>query len=424
MKLDQQAFDAALLQERAGLDLSFSPKSIVFDPDLHPRDPLGHFIGTVGSLKPGQKATLPDKVTVKKNTSGGGFRVSPTGKFHGSSFSHAADTKAEAARQAFDLTAQNEHPDSLGGNAHYRSHTEALDALKTGTVKDQHFHPARGQDMGKAQKELDRKKSEGFSKLVQQGHKEHGPVVQVNRYGETQKPSTQKEWEATRDKAIAEGKSTAEAVRIASAPPHESPAAPTAASIGGKDASKMTDAEKVKAFEIMHGRPPTDKEKKKAGLKLDQDFDEDAFMVALADEAKERGLDLTALITRAKESISGYNASKKTSSSSSSASSKTSTESNPEFNAKHKRGFGGKFIRGGGSGAPTPVVKGIAHKLGAKNGNLSTEGIENFQKSHGLTVDGIIGHQTATALLGGGKTEVGALTKHDKRRLFITFKGK
>lgn len=41
---------------------------------------------------------------------------------------------------------------------------------------------------------------------------------------------------------------------------------------GAKDARNMSDAEKIKAFEVMHGRPPTDKERHRAGMKFDDEL--------------------------------------------------------------------------------------------------------------------------------------------------------
>lgn len=156
--------------------------------------------------------------------------------------------------------------------------------------------------------------------------------------------------------------------------------------------------------------------KQSADMKADQGhtpMDRIAYERALAMERAERGVDLS-LVSEAKRSIAGYEASKKSKPSSSGA-------PNQEFEGKHPRGFGGQFITAGSSNAPQPVTNGIKRKLG---GELTKSSIEQFQRKHGLEVDGIIGHQTATAILGkqGAKNvAVGALTKHDKRQLFTVF---
>lgn len=79
---------------------------------------------------------------------------------------------------------------------------------------------------------------------------------------------------------------------------------------------------------------------------------------------------------------------------------------------------GGQFIGTGGNG---PIISGIRKRLGVNgaNGAKTKSRVEAFQKRHGLTVDGIIGRQTATALLSGGKrkVEVGSINDQLRRRL-------
>lgn len=145
---------------------------------------------------------------------------------------------------------------------------------------------------------------------------------------------------------------------------------------------------------------------------LENGFDEDAFQAALAEERTDRGL---SIMDEARESAAVGRKRAQTAR----AKKADSQSSDPNFEGKHPRGFGGKFIRGGASNAPKPVLQGIKEKLG---GELTEESIRDFQKEHGLQVDGVIGHQTASAILGNGKAKVGALTRHDKRRLFVTFK--
>jgi hypothetical protein len=105
-----------------------------------------------------------------------------------------------------------------------------------------------------------------------------------------------------------------------------------------------------------------------------------------------------------------------------SSSSKTSTSSSTSGIKRAPKGSpnGGQFIRSGASG---PVVKGIQKRLGIHTtgtfGGNTKSRIEQFQKNHGLTVDGIIGAQTATALLTNGKKKVavGSLSTQLHRRL-------
>lgn len=154
-------------------------------------------------------------------------------------------------------------------------------------------------------------------------------------------------------------------------------------------------------------------------IKFDQGtgFDQDAFQAALAQERADHGL---SIIDEARASAAvGRKRAQRDRKEKRESKSKTGA-TDRDFENKHPRGFDGKFIRAGGSGAPKPVIEGIKKKLG---GELTEESIREFQKKHGLQVDGVIGHQTASAILGDGKAKVGPLTKKDKRRLFITFKG-
>lgn len=95
----------------------------------------------------------------------------------------------------------------------------------------------------------------------------------------------------------------------------------------------------------------------------------------------------------------------------------------PEFEKKHPRGRagspeGGKFVRKGGSGE---AVTAVQKKVGAKTTGTFNEQtrrlVMEYQKKHGLKVDGVVGRQTATSMLGGGKVEVGELTGKLRRRL-------
>lgn len=95
----------------------------------------------------------------------------------------------------------------------------------------------------------------------------------------------------------------------------------------------------------------------------------------------------------------------------------------PEFEKKHPRAqrgspTGGKFVRKGSSGE---VVSSIQSRLGVSTTGTFDEAtrraVMRYQRNHGLTVDGIIGRQTATSLAGGGKVATGELTGRLRRRL-------
>jgi Putative peptidoglycan binding domain len=77
--------------------------------------------------------------------------------------------------------------------------------------------------------------------------------------------------------------------------------------------------------------------------------------------------------------------------------------------SKHPRGAkgsgqGGKFIssQSDSSGSKSAKV-GVKKRLG---GRISTQDIREFQRRNGLTVDGIIGRQTAAALLGDTQAKI------------------
>lgn len=101
--------------------------------------------------------------------------------------------------------------------------------------------------------------------------------------------------------------------------------------------------------------------------------------------------------------------------------------SNADFESKHPRGGkgsseGGKFIRKGSSGS---AVAGLQRRLGGlddgKFGPNTETLVRAFQRRYGLTVDGVVGRQTATALLGDAKAarkvKTGRMSKSQRRQL-------
>lgn len=98
------------------------------------------------------------------------------------------------------------------------------------------------------------------------------------------------------------------------------------------------------------------------------------------------------------------------------------------FNAKHPRGGkgtaqGGKFVAKGSSGTP---VKRVQAKLGVTQtgsfGFDTVAAVENYQRAHGLQVDGVVGAQTAQSLLGNRNAKTvapGALSAADRKALGV-----
>jgi hypothetical protein len=100
---------------------------------------------------------------------------------------------------------------------------------------------------------------------------------------------------------------------------------------------------------------------------------------------------------------------------------KKGTNSNSEFNRLHPRGSGasgGQFVRKGSSGRE---VTAIQRRLGISEtgtfGGHTKRRVEQFQKRHGLQVDGVVGAQTVAALRGNTSAAPGKLTKNDRRYL-------
>jgi murein L,D-transpeptidase YcbB/YkuD len=93
------------------------------------------------------------------------------------------------------------------------------------------------------------------------------------------------------------------------------------------------------------------------------------------------------------------------------------------FNAAlHPRGAkgtatGGQFISEHSNASANAAAAGAKKRLG---NTLSKTSIEAYQKKHGLHVDGLVGHQTAEALLGykhASRVKVGALTSAQRKAL-------
>jgi peptidoglycan hydrolase-like protein with peptidoglycan-binding domain len=81
---------------------------------------------------------------------------------------------------------------------------------------------------------------------------------------------------------------------------------------------------------------------------------------------------------------------------------KTRTGNNASFEAKHPRGRGGAWtLKQGASGDD---VKAVQRRVGAKAdgqfGDQTSQAVKNFQRSHRLQVDGVVGAQTVAAMRG------------------------
>jgi hypothetical protein len=121
---DPEAFEQHLSQAR--LDLA----AVRFNPQKHPRDPLGRFREVLGGLKKGQMVQLPDGGTVKriadddKNVSyaAGNYQVQ-----RGRGSEITSDPEA-AAKVALMVSMENEDPKSFGGEDRYEKLDDAVAA--------------------------------------------------------------------------------------------------------------------------------------------------------------------------------------------------------------------------------------------------------------------------------------------------------
>lgn len=110
----------------------------------------------------------------------------------------------------------------------------------------------------------------------------------------------------------------------------------------------------------------------------------------------------------------------------SSSSSSSKTPSGTGFTeGLHARGFHGMFIQMGSGEEHGKMVRGVQKRLGvgadAKFGNVTKQAVINFQKKHGLKVDGVVGTQTASMMAGKKGVKPGALTRANVR--FLRRKG-
>lgn len=97
--------------------------------------------------------------------------------------------------------------------------------------------------------------------------------------------------------------------------------------------------------------------------------------------------------------------------------------------AKHPRGAkgttqGGKFVAKGSSGTPVRKVQAALGQQQTGHFAFDTQAaVENFQRAHGLQVDGVVGAQTAQALLGNRNAKTvtpGALSAADRKALGVS----
>lgn len=103
------------------------------------------------------------------------------------------------------------------------------------------------------------------------------------------------------------------------------------------------------------------------------------------------------------------------------------TSGGPFNSSQHPRGQHGYFIASGSQG---PGVKRVQGAVGAKQdgqfGPQTKAAIQKYQRKHSLQVDGVIGRQTAAALLGGEKgarhLQVGAMSDKQAKALGVSAK--
>lgn len=107
-----------------------------WDPNEHPRNPLGRFTEILRGMKSGQSVDLPDGHRVEAHVSKRAGRSERRFKVHapagdmgeaiqnlvaGRSIQSKTHRLAEnAARDALDRSAQSAHPNSLGGKKRYK----------------------------------------------------------------------------------------------------------------------------------------------------------------------------------------------------------------------------------------------------------------------------------------------------------------
>lgn len=90
---------------------------------------------------------------------------------------------------------------------------------------------------------------------------------------------------------------------------------------------------------------------------------------------------------------------------------------------KHPRGRGGSWtIKSGASGEDVRTIqRNVGAKADGSFGERTKQKVMDFQRKHGLQVDGIVGHQTATALAGhfdaARAAKVGGLKDSDRQKL-------
>jgi hypothetical protein len=97
-----------------------------------------------------------------------------------------------------------------------------------------------------------------------------------------------------------------------------------------------------------------------------------------------------------------------------------------EFETKHPRSrkgarTGGEFVKSGAAGAPVQAVQSaVGAKIDGAFGDLTKKAVMEYQRKHGLTVDGVVGHQTAAAIRGNkdaANVKVGTLSSADRHYL-------
>lgn len=146
------------------------------------------------------------------------------------------------------------------------------------------------------------------------------------------------------------------------------------------------------------------------------EIDPEAYELALSQER--RALKLTSTFKAAVKANDGYAAGAKKPK----AKKKNDSDGDGDFNeGEHDRDENGMFIQTGDSGAE---VRAVGAALGSRQLNNTfdeqmAQEVRNYQQDNGLLVDGIVGSQTATALLGkdADKKNPGEITESQKKAL-------
>lgn len=416
-----------------------------FEESKVKRDVLGRFAAKVGALKAGESADLADGTrVVRAPTPEPKFYVHGVGKGGGTTQPTTATTAQQAAKRALDVSAQSEHPKSIGGTTTYARHEDAVKAKgdQTQALGEKPPAKAKGGLRGRPDLAGGGSAPAGTSRsgLAAPGAARQSGIDSRRRRVPGGTATRQEATAASRavggggertatvaGKTLKVGDTLASGERIAAIDESGRVAiAPAAADVGmvagnrNRVASQQwySPTSKILAAKVKRTRGPSRVSEAEAPAGVGM------LVEAFASSSGAGGVgtrpDLVAQRQVKRDQASGKLPKPKSSKPSSSS-------SGGSADSKHPRGHkgtpvGGRFVAKGSSGED---VRAVQRRVGAKpDGKFGTQtrsAVMEFQKAHGLQVDGVIGHQTATALAGhfdAAKTaQVGALKGSDHSKL-------